>query len=247
MMTLDDLKAKLPSFKALLATKLDEPIATCEMLRPENYTSHRQEYRQALKDGRDDLLEFQDILLSNIQGFIEDGPENKLENHLLSEFGGSVKLWRAYLPQLADKLAYPSNESGEGKKTAARVVWEVKKKYIGNYKEYFDEGKLLEAKKLRKHKHRIFKILYDLVELLEKATEGQSIGEVSRMYLDYCSEEEKLKTLIEGPPKKLKKKKGEASTKIVPQAEQKSTQAVTEEVEPKKTGKEEAITENSTP
>jgi|JI6StandDraft_1071083.scaffolds.fasta_scaffold18083_4 hypothetical protein len=36
------------------------------------------------------------------------------------------------------------------------------------------------------------------------------------MYLDYCSEEEKLKTLIEGPPKKLKKKKGEASTKIVP-------------------------------
>jgi hypothetical protein len=41
MMTLDDLKAKLPSFKALLATKLDEPIATCEMLRPENYTSHR--------------------------------------------------------------------------------------------------------------------------------------------------------------------------------------------------------------
>lgn len=39
VMSLDDLKVKLPSLKATLAKKLEEPLAFCEVIRPEDYTS----------------------------------------------------------------------------------------------------------------------------------------------------------------------------------------------------------------
>jgi hypothetical protein len=66
MMTIDDLRGKLPSLKSLLDSELEQPIDACPFIFPEGYESRLNDYRQAIQDGQKDLTEFEDILLANI-------------------------------------------------------------------------------------------------------------------------------------------------------------------------------------
>lgn len=121
-----------------------------------------------MMDKPEELTEFQDLILSIIEGFDENVRGKKLEIHLEGLFGRDAKQWLAYIPKLADKLVYPSVASPEGDKTIRKAVWDVKKKYRDLLKGFFDVAELTRCRDLRRQNLKICKNLYDLVSLLEK-------------------------------------------------------------------------------